>query len=251
MPRTPRSDAPSASALVAANYARDVFINCPFDKDYRPLRDAVVFAVFACRLRPRCALESYNGGDSRMEKIVGLIGECQWGIHDLSLADWTKKGPPRFNMPFEFGLFLGAYRFGNVRQQRKSCIVFVRTKLRSHRSISDIAGHDPVAHANKPHQIIGEVRDWLNAGLQRLSAEAGGPVPPPRLPDGAMIAAQFDAFQRDLPRVCNRLELKKAKLTFTDYCEAVREWIQEAEATQPRFWSKVPRKAATGSRAKH
>jgi hypothetical protein len=35
---------------------RQIFINCPFDKDYWPLMQALVFAVHACGFAPRCVL---------------------------------------------------------------------------------------------------------------------------------------------------------------------------------------------------
>lgn len=35
----------------ATSYDTDVFINCPFDDDYKPLFDAVVFAVHDCGFR--------------------------------------------------------------------------------------------------------------------------------------------------------------------------------------------------------
>jgi len=38
-------------------YNKGVFINCPFDAQYKPLFDGIVFAVLDCGLWPRCALE--------------------------------------------------------------------------------------------------------------------------------------------------------------------------------------------------
>jgi len=38
-------------------YATSVFVNCPFDTQYKPLFEAIVFTVFACGFQPRCALE--------------------------------------------------------------------------------------------------------------------------------------------------------------------------------------------------
>ena len=35
-----------------------VFINCPFDPDFQPIFDAVVFAVLRSGFTPRCALET-------------------------------------------------------------------------------------------------------------------------------------------------------------------------------------------------
>ena len=38
-------------------YDQNVFLNCPFDDAYQSLFQALIFAVFACGLRPRCAQE--------------------------------------------------------------------------------------------------------------------------------------------------------------------------------------------------
>jgi hypothetical protein len=46
----------------AASYAKSVFLNCPFDNDYKPVFEALIFAVFDCGYRPRCALEIDDAG---------------------------------------------------------------------------------------------------------------------------------------------------------------------------------------------
>ena len=37
------------------DYGKGVFLNCPFDSRYAPLFRALIFAVFDCGFRPRCA----------------------------------------------------------------------------------------------------------------------------------------------------------------------------------------------------
>jgi hypothetical protein len=44
-----------------------------------------------------------------------MIGECDYGIHDLSRVEVDAGGIPRFNMPMELGLHLGARLFGSGR----------------------------------------------------------------------------------------------------------------------------------------
>src|ERR1035441_9661232 len=74
-----------AAALRArAPYARQVFLNCPYDDEYRPLLKAVVFAVHACEFKARPALEEPGSERLRLERLVSLIGACRVGIHDLS-----------------------------------------------------------------------------------------------------------------------------------------------------------------------
>jgi hypothetical protein len=91
--------------VVSFEYDKNVFINCPFDRDYRPLFEAIVFAVFDCGFRPRCALETEDGGQVRMEKIFALIADSKLAINDLSRVDLDSGTKlPRFNMPLEVSI---------------------------------------------------------------------------------------------------------------------------------------------------
>ncbi len=84
----------------APSYHESVFINCPFDGGYKRLFEATVFTVFYSGYIPRCALEIYNSGQVRTEKIFKLIENCQFGIHDISRTELDVESKlPRFNMP--------------------------------------------------------------------------------------------------------------------------------------------------------
>ena len=50
-------------------YTDNVFINCPFDSAYKPLFDAIVFAVHDCGFVARCALEEEDTSQVRIDKI--------------------------------------------------------------------------------------------------------------------------------------------------------------------------------------
>lgn len=89
-----------------------VFVNVPFDDHYAPLFEALVFAITACGYRVRCALEEDDSGDIRIEKLDRLIRQSARSIHDLSRTELGANELPRFNMPFELGLAIGAKRFG-------------------------------------------------------------------------------------------------------------------------------------------
>jgi hypothetical protein len=85
-------------------YNENVFINCPFDAKYKPLFEAVVFAVHDCGFVARCALEEDDGSQIRVQKIYAIISQCRLGIHDLSRIEVSKDTRlPRFNMPLESG----------------------------------------------------------------------------------------------------------------------------------------------------
>lgn len=203
------------------DYDLSVFINCPFDEGYKPLFDATVFTVFDCGYIPRCALEVYDSGQVRIDKIAKLIQGCRFGVHDISRTELdAANGLPRFNMPLELGLFLGAQRFGTGRDRRKSCLVLDREPYRYQKFISDIAGQDVSAHDGQVPQLIGTVRDWL-------STAAGGKP----LPGGAAISERQAAFSEDLPAMAAAVSLRPDELTFANYAHFVSAWLRRDLAT--------------------
>ena len=198
----------------------NVFVNCPFDPDYKPMFEAIVFAVFDCGYKPRCALEAYDAGEVRIEKIAGLVRSCRFGIHDISRTELNQVGLPRFNMPFELGLFLGAKRFGDVVQRRKTCLVLDREQFRYQAFLSDIAGQDISAHGGQPARAIGAVRDWL------ASCRTGQPPP-----GGTAIAARFDEFGAALPGLLRDLGIGREEMTCSDYANITSTWLADRAAT--------------------
>jgi hypothetical protein len=207
----------------AADYDLNVFINCPFDDLYLPMFRVLTFTVFECGLRPRCAQEVYDAGEVRIEKIGRIIQESRWGIHDISRTDLNPDGLPRFNMPLELGLFLGARRFGDRAQKRKSCVVLDRDKYRYQAFMSDIVGQDIAAHGNDIEQAIKAVRDWL-------AVSNAGTIP---APGKAAIARRYRRFMADLPAICAATDRDVSELTFTEYADAVSTWLQR-ELSEPR-----------------
>lgn len=116
-----------------ASTRQSVFINCPFDRAYRPIFFASIFAVHYCGFLARSALEISDATQPRLHTICDLIVACRFGIHDLSRTGLEPANAlPRFNMPFELGLFLGCQRFGGRRQRTKSALV----SIGSHTAIS-------------------------------------------------------------------------------------------------------------------
>jgi len=69
-------------------FESNVFINCPFDKEYAPILQATLFAVVLLGFTPRLATERSDGGESRLEKIRQLIEESQYSI--VAKAGWKR-----------------------------------------------------------------------------------------------------------------------------------------------------------------
>ncbi|MEV9017248.1 hypothetical protein AB0044_26675, partial [Klebsiella pneumoniae] len=96
-----------------------------------------------------------------IEKLYGLIQECRYGIHDLSRTELDDDHKlPRFNMPLELGLFLGAKRYGNTAQHDKRLLILDIERFRYQKFISDLAGMDIHEHGGKAEAAIRETRDW-------------------------------------------------------------------------------------------
>lgn len=200
-------------------YEEQVFINCPFDSGFQPVFDAIVFAVHDCGFVARCALEADDGSQVRIDKIFRIIDQCRLGIHDISRTESDPTyGLPRFNMPLELGMFLGAKRYGSKRQKNKLCLILDREQFRYQKYCSDIAGQDIRAHADNPQAAIELVRNWLRNAT---------PDPAVILPGGAKMAERYTQFCEELPLMCRRLSLDPDKLIFFDYINLVTAWLKE------------------------
>jgi hypothetical protein len=103
--------------------------------------------VHDCGYIARSALEITDTSQVRVSKIVKIISLCRIGIHDISRAKLNPNTRlPRFNMPLELGMFLGAKEYGNKKQRQKICLVLDRSPDRYWKFCSDIAGEDISTH---------------------------------------------------------------------------------------------------------
>jgi hypothetical protein len=190
---------------VSSQRRLNVFVNVPFDAAYEPLFEALVFTVFACGYRVRCALEDSDSGDIRLDKLVELIRESSRSIHDLSRIEHGENELPRFNMPFELGLALGAKRFGRRPRDRIKIMVRERYKLPAY--LSDLGGNDPDAHENQPEKVIRIVRNYLQRSPR------GGVLAGP-----AKLSADFATFKARLPAIASGIDFAAAEVRgYADY----------------------------------
>jgi hypothetical protein len=193
-----------------------VFLNCPFDREYLRLFNALVFTVHQCGFRARCALETEDSGEERIRKIKRIIRECRYGIHDISRVELDAANRlPRFNMPLELGLFLGAQEYGAAEQARKRSLVLDTEHYRYQKFCSDIAGQDIRAHAGEPLKLIAAVRAMLATALD-------GRI---RMPGPAKIRNRLNQFRADLPVISQRMHMKVSELQFVELRLLVEEWL--------------------------
>lgn len=198
------------------NYASNVFINCPFDDGYRTLFEAIVFAVIDCGFIPRCALEDDDSGAVRIEKIMNIIAVCQYGVHDISMVKIDKNtGLPRFNMPYELGLFIGCKRFGTGRHDEKRCLILDTERYRYRDFLSDIAGQDIRGHNNKPDSAIRAVRDFLASSSGRIT-----------LPGAPTIISRYKRFLKEKPAGIKALKWDAKQLSFLEIQHLTKVWLE-------------------------
>jgi hypothetical protein len=198
-----------------AAYEDSVFLNVPFDKKYGRLFDALVFAVHDCGFVARSALEVDDSGRARVEKILEIIEQSKFGVHDVSRAGVDRKtGLARFNMPLELGFFLGAKRYGSAQDRQKCCLVLDRDRYRYRTFCSDIAGQDIRAHSDQPRGAIRAVRDWLSSQHPAI-----------QMPGGKAIFDRYERFRSQLAVQADEVHLDPAELTFGDYTKLVVGWL--------------------------
>jgi len=207
------------------SFESNVFINCPFDQEYLDLLRPLIFCILVLGFEPRIALERADGAEVRIEKIVGLINESKFGIHDLSRLRAKKaKEYFRLNMPFELGVDYACkiYKKGDCAGTR---ILILEDKAHElKKALSDLSGSDVEAHNNEPNRICKIVRDWLAQSLDE-------PPPPP-----SELWARFTDFNGE-----NYLRLKAENYSDKDIEEqplrelinAMREWLRPSAGGAP------------------
>lgn len=193
-----------------------MFVNCPFDAQYTPIFRAIIFTIVRSGFRARTALEADDALVGRFAKIQSIISECRFGVHDISRTETDGDPPlPRFNMPLELGVFIGARRFGGAAHADKRALVLDTTRYRYQKFISDLAGQDIEYHTGQPSIAIEKVAAWLRNKSRR------------RLPGGAAIAAEYIEFGQALPDILLKLQLTEAEMTFSDYLALVETYVTD------------------------
>jgi hypothetical protein len=118
-------------------------------------------ATIAIGRTPRCVLEIAEVGAGRLNRILGLITECEVSLHDLSRVGT----PARFNMPFELGLACAIARL----HRAHAFILLERQPYRLQRTLSDLNGHDAYIHG-------GRIRGTIDCVVNALRPRQGAPA---------------------------------------------------------------------------
>jgi len=134
--------------------AASVFLNIPYDAAFENLLLAYIAAISAFGFTPRATLEiPFN---PRLDRILDLIAESEYSIHDLSRVQLDRVAPktPRFNMPFELGLTV-ALKSANV--PNHAWVVCETMRRRVNKSLSDLDGTDPYIHDGTVRGVFREL----------------------------------------------------------------------------------------------
>lgn len=197
-----------------------VFINCPFSDDYKKLFHCIIFCVLACGFRPRSALEASDAGDVRLDKIIRLIKESHYSIHDLSAIELDSVNKlPRFNMPFELGLVIGCKKMASGRYGNRPILVMEKYAYTSQKCLSDIAGQDLKAHQGSAIRITNIVRTWL---LQQSNRTG--------IPGHIRVQRAFEHFSKELPDLCRTAGLEHDEISYPDFVYLAQQWLIEQNA---------------------
>jgi hypothetical protein len=178
----------------------------------------VLFRNLRCKRKiPQSALQEKNSGVVRLKKIQNLIKKSKFGIHDISRTqlDLTHK-LPRFNMPFELGIDIGAKEFGSSKLKNKVMLIFDTEEYRYQKFLSDIAGQDISTHENTPHLAIRKIRALFASHDKNK---------PSTLPSNKVLTDNFERFKKDLSLVSQELKLDDPVSDYNDIVMITHHWL--------------------------
>jgi len=117
-------------------------------------------------LNPRLSLEVSDSGELRLQKITGIIQQCKYGIHDISIVRSTRVGEfARMNMPFELGVDYGLKSSGIAPWNTKQFLILEAKKYDYQKALSDISGFDIKVHSNDTEGVFNCLYTWSSETL--------------------------------------------------------------------------------------
>ena len=200
------------------DFESNVFINCPFDKDYEPLKTALLYTVTALGFKPRIATERADAGEQRVSKICELIRQSAFSVHDLSRLKSSKKGEfYRMNMPFELGADYGSRQFAPDVYGNKQFLILETKRFDYMNALSDLNGIDIQAHGDDPRILIRKVRNWFVTATGQTELDAP-----------SVLWYDYGDFNADLYDKLKTIGFSDAdidELPVVEYLEYVNRWL--------------------------
>ena len=141
----------------------NVFVNCPFDKEYKEYLQVILFSLKYFGKEPKLTTTFSKEHDTRINKIMKDIEDCQYSIHDISRNKCNCKGDEeeyyRLNMPFELGLFKGYYE-NTVQTEKNDILVICNNKYDWQKALSDYQSFDIKTYKDKL-ELMDIIREWM------------------------------------------------------------------------------------------
>lgn len=194
---------------------KNVFVNCPFDNAYFKLLKPLLFTICYLDLKPLIS-ETTDSGEARINKIISMMSNSMYSIHDLSRMEPLKTGElPRFNMPFECGIDFGIKLSNLEKFRNKKFLILDKEPYRYQKVISDISGNDIKSHKNDPELLIKSIRDWFKPILVSV-------------PKYKEIWLHFNEFEYHYEEILKEDDYNPNdiySLTFSDIIEIMQNWI--------------------------
>jgi hypothetical protein len=199
-------------------FEKNVFLNCPFDQEYKLILKPLLFTLRSLGFYPKIS-ETLDSGEARVKGIEKLIEDSKYSIHDLSRMQASAKNElARFNMPFELGLDLGCKRFKGGIHAEKRCLILDEEKYRYQKAISDLSGNDISFHGSEPENAVREVRNWF----QKLN-------PSQKLPSAGHLWTTFNEFSADFYKIMQHEKFNEQDVEHMPWSEFylyINEWLK-------------------------
>jgi hypothetical protein len=203
-----------------------VFINCPYDNRYEPIFHSIIFGVLANGFSPVCAKEK-TGGINRLEKILEMIEECRFSIHDISRVEYDiDTGYPRLNMAFELGLYVSCQTFGGKKHTDKDFLILDVNPNEFRHYLSDISGIDLVAHNEEPLIALSNVNLWLGQKRIEMSGNHRNYI------GSKSISDFYTEFTKHFPTLCVESKADINNLAYHEYKYIASRWLKKKKQTE-------------------
>ena len=124
---------------------------------------------------------------------------------------------PRFNMPYELGLDIGAAEFGRSILKTKKILILDTERYHYQKVISDISGQDISAHNNEPQILVSKVRNWLSSNASEIV-----------LPSANEIWIAYNQFTDDLISTLSPTYSAQDlnEMQISDYIKFANDWVR-------------------------
>lgn len=192
------------TVVKSSDREQSVFVNCPFDKEYRPLFQALLWTILFCGFNVRCALDENSSGDVRLNKIISMIRASALSVHDLSRVQPDRKsGLPRFNMPLELGATIGLHHDGE-KVAGHYPLILDSEQSRYQKYVSDLSGVDIKSHGGTSKGVVVQVSEFLAHKVDR------------HLPSPTIINNGLRSFRAVLPDLARAERQTVRELRYID-----------------------------------